>query len=148
MKQSSIIPFGTDATKIAGYAYATERLGNVDLLIENTGDTTLSMKVAQFVSGSPTSSYSQIVPMFTVVPGGNVTKQLVVAGAIAPGPQIAFFGSGGTTANVTIVFRNPGNLRGVQVDIVPIGRFGWGFDVAFNQASFLPTWPTLPNDGP
>jgi hypothetical protein len=147
LNQASIIPFGTDATKVAGYAFATARLGNVDLVFENTGDNTLSAKCSQFVSGNP-SSYVQIVPWFTVVPGGTVTKSLCLPGVSAPGPQIAFFGSGRTTANISVVARNPANLRGIEVSIVPIGRFGWGFDTAFDQGSFLPTWPSLPNDGP
>lgn len=38
MNQVSAIPFGTDATVMAGYAQrANERLGNVDLVLENTG---------------------------------------------------------------------------------------------------------------
>ncbi len=143
MSQLSVIPFGTDATVIAGYAIATERLGNVDLQIENLGANTLSMKVAQFVSGNP-SSYTTIVPLFTVAPGGVLTKSLVVAGA----KQLAFFGSGRTTANISPVFRNPADLRGASIDIVPVGRFGWTFDIAFDQNSFLPSWPSLPNDGP
>lgn len=147
MNQNSIIPFGTDATKVAGVAYATQRLGNVDLLVENVGDTTLTMNVAQFVGGAP-SSYAIVVPWFTVVPKGTVTKSLVLAGAIAPGPQVAFFGSGGTTANISFAFRNPADLRGVEISIVPVGRYGWTFDVAFNTDSFLPTWPNLPSDGP
>lgn len=142
MNQSSTIPFGNDATKCAGYAYSTERLGNVDLLVENTGLTTLTMMVAQFVSGNP-SSYALIVPWFTVVPGGTTTKLMVV-----PTKQVAFFGSGSTTANISFAFRNPANLRGAQIDIVPIGRFGWTYDIAFNTASFLPDWPNLPTDGP
>lgn len=140
--QSSTIPFGTDATVVAGYAYSTSRLGNFNLQIENTGSNTLTMKVAQFVSGNP-SSYSLIVPWFSVVPAGTVSKALVVNSQ-----QIAFFGSGGTTANISFDYRNPSNLRGAQVDIVPIGRYGWGFDVDFDEASFLPDWPSLPTDGP
>lgn len=143
MFQLSVIPFGTDATKVAGYAIATDRLGNVDLQIQNLGDTTLSMKVAQFVSGTP-SSYTTIVPMFTVVAGGVITKSLAVAGT----KQLAFFGSGGTTANITPIFRNPADLRGATIDIVPVGRFGWTFDTAFPSATTSPTWPSLPTDGP
>ncbi len=144
MNQSSTLPFGTDATKVAGYVYATERLGNCDILFENTGANAITMKVGQFVSGNP-SSYALIVPWFTVQPGGTVSKSLVLPGVSAPGPQIAFFGSGGSTANVTFAFRNPSDLRGVDISIVPIGRLGWGFDTAFDQASFLPNWPSLPS---
>lgn len=142
MKQVSIIPFGTDASKIAGYAISTQRLGNFDLLIENVGDTTLTMCVKQFVSGSP-SSYSIIVPWFSVVPGGTTSKACVVNTQ-----QIGFFGSGGTTANITFSYRNPANLRGAQVDIVPVGKYGWTYDIAYPTGSTQPTWPNLPSDGP
>lgn len=141
MNQQSTIPFGTDATKIAGYAQSTERLGNVDFLITNTGDNQLSMKIAQFVSGNP-SSYAVIVPMFTVQPKGNVTKSLCIASQ-----QIAFFGSGNTTANITPVLRNPADLRGAQIDITQTGRFGWTTDIAAPAQFGYPVWPSLPNDG-
>lgn len=143
MFQLSVIPFGTDATKVAGYAIATDRLGNVDLQINNIGSNTLYMKVAQFTSGT-TSSYTTIVPLFSVVAGGVVTKSLAVAGT----KQLAFFGSGSTSANITPIFRNPADLRGATIDIVPVGRFAWTFDTSLDSEQNFPTWPSLPTDGP
>ncbi len=141
--QISLVPFGTDATVVAGYAVSTERLGNVDLSFNNVGENTLYVKVAQFVSGSPNSSYSTIVPLFSVVPKGTVTKSLVVFSK-----QLAFFGSGNTVANITPTFRNPSDLRGAQIDIAVQGKFGWGYDVAYDTAANEPIWPPLPSDGP
>lgn len=142
--QLSVIPFGTDATKLAGYAQATERLGNVDMQFNNLDSVnTLSVKVGQFVSGNP-SSYTTIVPMFTVAPLGNVTKSLVIAGS----KVIGFFGSGNCTANITPTFRNPADLRGADISIFATGKQGWGYDISYPEAAYEPIWPALPDDGP
>jgi hypothetical protein len=133
MNQVSKIPFGNDASVMAGYAYrAGDRLGRFDLVIENTGDNVLSMQVREAVSPS---GFSNLGAFFTVNPGGTVTKSYTLLSE-----KVAFFGSGNTVANVSTVIRNKANLRGAEIDIVVTGRKGWGFDEGFDQNAFKPNW--------
>lgn len=135
MNQVSKIPFGSDASVMAGYASrANDRLGRFDLIVENTGDNTLSMQIREAVAPS---GFANLGAFFTVAPGGSVTKSYTILSA-----KIGFFGSGNTVANVTTVLRNKGNLRGAEIDIVVTGRRGWGFDAGFNQGAFKPEWPS------
>jgi hypothetical protein len=132
MQQISTIPFGSDATILAGYALAAnDRLGNLDLVIENTGANDLYLKVAEYDGVTSPSGYADIGVPVTVVPKGTKTVSLSLLSK-----KIGFFGSGNTVANVSTVYRNRADLRGAQIDIVVQGRKGWGFDTAFDVNAF------------
>ena len=134
MNQVSSIPFGTDATLLAGYAYrANDRLGNVDLVIENTGSNALYFQLKE--QTNPSGAFVAVGAAQSIVPKGTKTVSYNLLSE-----RVGFFGSGNTTANVSFVIRNKGNLRGAQIDIVVTGRRGWGFDPGFNQNSEVPTW--------
>jgi hypothetical protein len=133
MNQSSKVPFGSNASYLAGYAYrANARLGNIDLIFDNQGanDATIILKEATAPSG-----WTPITTWFTVVAGGNVTKSLKLLSK-----KVGFFGSGNTTVNVSSAIRNPADLRGAEYDIVITGRKDWGFDPAFDTPAFEPNW--------
>jgi hypothetical protein len=143
VNQQSTIPFGTDATLLAGYAMnaANDRLGNFDLVIENTGANSLYLRVKE--QTLPQSGFSDVGSPITVVPKGTVTRSYSILSK-----RIGFFGSGNTIANISPVLRNKGDLRGAQIDIVQIGRRGWSWDNAFDQKSFKsPGWGTQPDTG-
>jgi len=134
MNQVSSIPFGTDATLLAGYAYrANDRLGNVDLTIENTGSNALYFQLKE--QTNPSGAFVNVGAAQTLVPKGvkTVSYNLIAK-------RVGFFGSGSTTANVSFSIRNKGNLRGAQVDIVVTGRRGWGYDAGFDTNSQVPNW--------
>lgn len=151
MNQISGLPFGTDATYLAGYATATnDRLGNVDFIIENVGTNTLSMQFRALVGSGPyTPIAGSLGSFFTVVPSGVVTKSLSSVNQI-----IGFFGSGNTTANISTNMRNPGDLRGAQIDLWITGKRGWNsatnsqasgaLDPGYNPNSNEPVWGPTP----
>lgn len=64
MNQASLVPFNTDATKLAGYAQtANQRLGAVDFVFENTGQIAAYIKVMAYVGPTTTpSGYSDVLP--------------------------------------------------------------------------------------
>lgn len=140
MNQQSSIGFGTDATLFAGYAQsANDRLGNIDFIFENTGANQAYIKLAQYDGSTSPSGYATIGVPFTLVPGGVATKSFVILGK-----RVAFFGSGSTTVNISTAIRNKGDLRGAQIDIVAVGREGWGLDAAFNPATLTKKWGSVP----
>ncbi len=65
MNQASLVPFGVDASRLAGYAMtANERLGAIDFMFENVGSIAAYIKVMAYVSPSTTpSGYSDVVPL-------------------------------------------------------------------------------------
>ena len=146
MNQLSSVPFGTDATQLAGYAqFANASLGNVDVIIENTGSNTLYFVLKEYpipasVFGS-VSGYCNVGPAVTVVPCGvrTVSYNLV-------SKRVGFFGSGSTVANLTLVFRNKGDIRGAQIDLVVTGRRGWGYDDGFQRGTLTKRWGSPPDD--
>lgn len=139
MNQLSSIGFGTDATVFAGYAQsAGERLGNLDFVFENTGANTAYIKVGQYDGTTSPSGYATIGVPFTLAPGGTATKSFVLASK-----RIAFFGSGSTTVNISTVLRNKADLRGAQIDIIPAGRKGWGYDMGFNKPELQKKWGSV-----
>jgi len=139
--QISTIPFGTDASKLVGYATrANERLGGFDLIIENTGSNTLSMQV-RTLGGLYGTTWTPIEAFFTVVPQGNTTRHYAIVNQV-----IGFFGSGNTTANVSSVIRNPAGLRGGQIDIYVQGKKNWGFDPAYATGAYTPVWGSPPDN--
>ena len=137
--QRSGIGFGSDATVLAGYVQrANDRLGSFDLILENTGDNTLTLQVKEYVPSS--NSYTNLGSSVTVVPRGNRTISFDTVSK-----KIGFFGSGNTLANISIVMRNPADLRGAQIDIVACGRRGWSFDKSFNQGTLTKNWGAPPD---
>ena len=155
MNQLSLIPIGDDANVHAGYAQsANDRLGAVDFVFENVGPNTAYIRVCQYDGQTPPSGYATIDKSFTtspfisgfkgfaVAPGGVVTRSYVLMSK-----RVAFFGSGNTAVNVTAVIRNKGDLRGAQIDIVPTGRKGWGYDEGWNKNELIAKYGTvqLPN---
>jgi hypothetical protein len=157
LNQASLVPFGTDATRLAGYAMAAnERLGAVDFVFENTGNVAAYIVVKQYVSATTTpSGYADVTPLntvgaaFTVAAKGVLTKSYNLISK-----QIGFFGSGiaavvngltvkTTTVNISSVLRNKSDLRGAQIDIQQVGRTGWGLDPAFNGPNLTRHWGTL-----
>jgi hypothetical protein len=145
LNQLSGVPFGTDATTLAGYAIAVnDRLGNVNFIVENTGANNLWIEFREFVGVANTpvaaSGYSTIGAAFTVVPGGQITQSLSILSQ-----QVGFFGSGSTTANISCVFRNPADRRGAQIDLAIVGRVGWSVDPAYPVKAFRPNWGSPPD---
>jgi hypothetical protein len=139
MNQLSSIGFGPDATVFAGYAQsANDRLGNIDFVFENIGANQAYIKLAQYDGTTSPSGYAQIGDAFTVVPGGVITKSYVLLSK-----RVAFFGSGNTSVNISTVIRNKADLRGAQIDIVAVGRKGWGLDPAFNAPELTKKWGSV-----
>lgn len=160
MNQASSVPFGTDASRLAGYAQtANERLGAVDFVFENTGKIAAYIRVKQYVAPTTTpSGYADVTPLgigayigpeITVAAGGVVTRSFNLLSK-----RIGFFGSGvsdtvngvvvnSTTVNITAVLRNKGDIRGAQIDISQVGRQGWGFDPAFNTPVLTKKWGSV-----
>jgi hypothetical protein len=139
MNQLSSIGFGTDATVFAGYAQsAGDRLGKIDFIFENTGPNQAYIKLGQYDGTTSPSGYAQIGDAFTVAPGGALTKSYVLLSK-----RVAFFGSGSTTVNISTAIRNKGDLRGAQIDIVAVGRKGWGLDPAFNPPELTKKWGSV-----
>lgn len=139
MNQLSAIGFGPDATVFAGYAQsANDKLGNIDFVFENTGPNSAYVKLMQYDGTTSPSGYALVGSAFTVVPGGQVTKSYVLLSK-----RVAFFGSGNTTVNISSVIRNKADLRDAQIDIVAVGRKGWGYDDAFNKLELKKKWGTV-----
>lgn len=155
MNQQSSIGFGTDANLIAGYAQAAgDRLGNFDLIYENTGNYAAYIKVMQYDGVTAPSGFAPIGNAVTVVPGGTKTVSFSLVNK-----RIGFFGSGvggSTKVNISTVLRNKGDLRGADISIYPGGRKGWGYDPAFNRPTLTKNWGTVdpttgiitPGEGP
>lgn len=140
MNQNSSVGFGTDATLYAGYAQsASDRLGAVDFIFENTGANQAYIKLGQYDGVTSPSGYATVGVPFTVVPGGAVTKSYVLVGK-----RVAFFGSGSTTVNISAVIRNKGDLRGADISILASGRKGYGLDPAFEAAQLTKKWGSVP----
>lgn len=132
--QVSTIGFGSDATTLAGYAFrANERLGNIDLQIDNTGSNPLYFVVKE--QTNPSGAFVNVSTPITIVPRGLKTISLNLLSK-----KIGFFGSGNTTANVQFTQRNPSNLAGGQIDLVVTGRRGWGYDAGLSAGDKQPDW--------
>jgi hypothetical protein len=65
MNQASLVPFGTDASRLAGYAQtANERLGAIDFTFENTGSIAAYIKVMSYIGPTTTpSGYADVLPL-------------------------------------------------------------------------------------
>lgn len=65
MNQASLVPFGVDASRLAGYAMtANERLGAIDFVFENTGQIAAYIKVMAYVGVTTTpSGYGDVLPL-------------------------------------------------------------------------------------
>ena len=142
--------FGVDSTVYPGYAQATSsRLGTFSLIVENTGSNTLKLQVGEQDGVTAPSGYAMVGSAFVVVPGGQQTKTFS-----SNSKRLAFFGSGntlpnltgspaGTSANITVVFNNPANLEGRQIDLCTVGHNGWVYDQAFDSNTCAKQWPVL-----
>lgn len=146
MNQLSSVGFSGNIQVLAGYAqFANSALGNVDITLENTGLNTLTFVAKEYpVSAAKggVSGYGIVGDFISVVPKGVKTVSYNVVSK-----RIGFFGSGNTTANISVNFRNKADLRGAQIDLVATGRRGWGVDDAFNKGDLLKKWGGQPDDG-
>lgn len=151
MNQLSSIGFGSDATVFAAYAQnANDKLGNIDFVFENVGPNTAYIRLMQYDGTTSPSGWAVIdttcptTPFSTdwlgvaVAPGGTVTKSYVLLSQ-----RVGFFGSGNTLVNISAVIRNKADLRNAQIDIVAVGRKGWGYDEGFNKADLKKKWKTV-----
>lgn len=149
MNQISTVGFGPDITVMAAYAQAAnDKLGAVDFQFENTGNTTATIRLMAYDGSSSPSGFTpiatatqqagQVAGAFTIVPGGASTR-----GYVLINKRVAFFGSGNTTVNITPVYRNKGDLRGAQIDIVTVGRKSWKYDDAFNRPELTKKWGSI-----
>ena len=135
-----------DANVCAAYAQAAnERLGPVNFVIHNTGTETLTLFLKEKDGTTSPSGYKNVVgvAVTSVVAGGQKTISTTVLSK-----QLGFFGSGtsaGTDANISVVLRNPADLRGGQIDIVPLGHRGFGWDDAFDKNAFRGPWGAPPD---
>lgn len=143
MNQQSTIGFGTDANVFAGYAQnANGKLGNIDLVFENTGPNTAYLKLMQYDGVTSPSGFALVGQAFTLVPGGVVTKSYVLLNQ-----RVGFFGSGNTSVSISTVIRNKADLRGAQIDIVAVGRRGWSYDEGFNKPILQKKWGSVSGPG-
>ena len=158
MNQLSSISFGNDATVLRGYAQsANERLGAVDFLIENTGNIPLVFQLRTYDGTTSPSGYANTGAQVTVAARGKRTVNYYLLAK-----RVGFFGSGvpgtvtvnglsqritSTTANVTAVIVNKGDLTGRQIDLVAPGRQGWGYDAAFAKPELKKKWGTSSGPG-
>lgn|SRR5271157_3732898 len=151
MNQLSDISFGNDATVLRGYAQATnERLGYVGFLIENTGNIPLVFQLRSYDGATLPSGYANVGAQLTVNARGQrqVNYNLL-------SKRVGFFGSGvaatvvvngistyvtSTTANISTIINNKGDLSGRQIDLVTVGRQGWAYDAAFATAELRKKW--------
>lgn len=158
MNQLSSVFWGDDATTLRGYAQAAnERLGAIDFLVENTGDIALVFQLRQFDGSTSPSGYANVGAQTTVNPRGrkSITYTLL-------GKRVGFFGSGvaasvtvggvtkyvtATSANITAVIHNKGDLRGAQIDLVAVGRKSWGYDEAYAYKELKKKWGTVAPTG-
>lgn len=155
MNQASSVPFGTDATVFQAYAQsANERLGAIDFVFENTGPNTAYIRLAQYDGTTSPSGFATIDTSYTaspftanflgfaVAPGGTVTRHYNLISK-----TVAFFGSGSTTVNISAALRNPSDLRGSQIDIVPAGRRSWGYNEGWNRNELIKKWGSVSGPG-
>lgn len=155
MNQVSSIPFGTDANVFQAYAQsANDRLGAIDFVFENVGASTAYIRLAQFDGVTSPSGFATIDTTYTVSPftadfrgfavaaGGTVTRHYNLISK-----TVAFFGSGNTSVNISSVIRNKSDLRGAQIDIVAVGREGWGYDQGWNRNELIKKWGSVTGPG-
>lgn len=149
MNQLSSIGFGPDITVMAAYAQAAnDKLGALDFQFENVGNATATIRLMSYDGSTAPSGFvaiatatqqsAQVAGAFTIVPGGTISKSYVLVNK-----RVAFFGSGNTLVNITPVYRNKGDLRGAQIDIVTVGRRSWKFDDAFNRSELTKKWGSI-----
>ena len=151
MNQISSVPFGVDATQFQGYAEAAnDRLGAIDFVFENIGPNTAYIRLAQFDGVTGPSGFATIDTTYTaapfalnfqgfaVAPGGTVTRHYVLLSK-----RICFFGSGNTSVDISTVIRNKSDLRGAQIDIVAVGRLGWGYEQGWNRSELIKQWGSV-----
>lgn len=131
MNQASVVPFGTDATRLAGYAQtANERLGAIDFQFENVGVIPAYIKVMAYVGPTTTpSGYADQLPLDNLAMN-NVT-------ASPPSSAITGF----TTVGAPFVVQPKGTItRSYNLLSKRIGFFGSG--IATNVAQQIAPYQT------
>lgn len=156
MNQLSAIGFGNDATTLRGYAQAAnERLGAIDFQVENTGNIALAFQLREYDGTTSPSGYANVGAQYSVAARGKRTISYNLLSK-----RVGFFGSGvaatvtvngvsqyitSTTANITAVIHNKGDLRGAQIDLVAVGRRGWTIDDGFASPELRKKWGSVNN---
>ena len=112
MNQASIVPFGVDASRLAGYAMtANERLGAIDFVFENVGSIAAYIKVMAYVSPSTTpSGYSDVLPLQNEA-YGNVTNSppsSALTGFTSVGPPFVLAPKGVLTRSYNLLAKRIG----------------------------------------
>lgn len=124
MNQASIVPFGPDASRLAGYAMtANERLGAIDFQFENVGQIPAYIKVMAYVGPTTTpSGYSDVLPL----------DNEAMANATANPPSSAI--TGFTTVGPPFVVQPKGCItRSYNLLTKRIGFFGSGIAASVVQ---------------
>jgi hypothetical protein len=156
MKNFNRIPIGNNIGVLCGYAHTTtDRLGPITMQFENTGTTptnsflgvnipsqigtTARITVLQFVpsgtttNGIPQGTWQTLVSPFLLGPGCRKDIQAVVFAR-----TIGIFGSGNTVVTLEIPYSHAAALRGQHIDIQPVGRVAYGFDIGIDRNHLFP----------
>lgn len=128
MNQASAVPFGPDASRIAGYAMtANERLGAIDFQFENTGSIPAYIKVMAYVGPTTTpSGYADVLPLDSEAQN-NVTANppsAAITGFTTVGPPFVVNARGCITRSYNLLskrigFFGSGVAGNVQQQIAP-----------------------------
>jgi hypothetical protein len=132
MNQASSVPFGTDASRLAGYAMtANERMGAIDFQFENVGQIAAYIKVMAYVGPTTTpSGYADVIPL------DNEAMNNVTAN-----PPVSTL-TGFTTVGPPLVVQPRGCLtRSYNLLTKRIGFFGSG--IAANVVQQIAPYQTL-----
>lgn len=112
MNQASLVPFGTDASRLAGYAMtANERLGAIDFSFENTGNIAAYIKVMSYVGATTTpSGYADVLPLDSEAMN-NVTQSppsSAITGFTQVGPPLVVAAKGVLTRSYNLLSKRIG----------------------------------------
>lgn len=123
MNQASRVPFGTDATRLAGYAMtANERLGAIDFQFENTGSIAAYIKVMAYVAPTTTpSGYADVLPLDSEAMN-NVTANppsAAITGFTTVGPPFVLNPQGCLTRSYNLLTKRIGFFgSGIAASVV------------------------------
>jgi hypothetical protein len=136
MNQASSVPFGPDATTLAGYAMtANERLGAIDFIFENTGSIPAYIKVMAYVGPTTIpSGYSAVTAL-------NANYQSNLTGS-PPTGVISALGQPYAIVGTPFVVNPKGSVtRSYNLLTQRIGFFGSG--IAGNVTQTIAPYQTL-----
>lgn len=119
--------------------------------MENTGDYNLHLQLKTYDGTTSPSGWAPFGTAVDIVARGQ--KTIECSGILAT--KLGFFGSGwnpavgasaakSTTANISLAIRNPADLRGAQIDMVVVGRKGFGYNDGFNKGTLTKNWSAAP----